>query len=732
MSPSATGQNQPTPDALLSELLSSVDPTASRKRSADSAPLLATHPTDSSRILLGLMTLARRADESDGQASESLGGAISREVLRSLLTALHHRDENTILHSRRVALVCVGIGRFLGWNEEQLKMLEVAALLHDIGKIGVPDHILFKPGKLSADESELMALHHNIAIDVLQACRVHKEVLDIVLQSHLHYNGANDGYRRIGSDVHQGARILAVADAYESLTSSQVYREGKTHPQALKFLMEAAGAQFDGNVVLSLSRWVDAEGLPFDRKRVASDRNCEWSRSLTPEEVQEANALCHIFSYLYLLESLYDGFYVVDSDRRYVLWNCGAERLLGHAPHTMVNHTWSSRVLKQATYNGKPLADRDCPLNVVLGSGHPVSNIMKWQHANGSWVDAEVQSVPLIGRDGQLHGVAEIFRDVSRTSRRPMEYRELKLAASRDPLTSVANRGELETQLTLLVNEFAEKSNADPFSVIFLDIDHFKSINDTYGHAAGDQVLIETARLMQHETYSGELVSRYGGEEFVILCPSTDLKHAKKRAERLRQSVGKKEFAQLSGNTITASFGVAQIERGDSVASLLRRADRALYISKETGRNKTMTLTNDEFLNGTMPEPEKKTVVEEDPFEYRTTFHACVAAEMIVYKLGGFLADEEARLVEAKEEEATLHLGSRGLLGSWGSTDDRQPVSVHVSFSTKGNAKNPAAASTRVPVHVIVRPRGWVRNSEVFQSRAKRVIKALRSYFAAE
>ena len=731
MSPSATGQNQPTPDALLSELLSSVDHTVSRKRGAASAPLIATHPTDSSRILLGLMTLARRADESDGP-SESLGGAISREVLRSLLTALHHRDENTILHSRRVALLCVGIGRFLGWNEQQLKMLEVAALLHDIGKIGVPDHILFKPGKLSADEAELMALHHNIAIDVLQACRVHKEVLDIVLQSHLHYNGANDGYRRIGSDVHQGARILAVADAYESLTSSQVYRQGKTHQQALKLLMEAAGAQFDGNVVLSLSRWVDAEGSPFDRKRIASDRNSEWSRSLTPEEVQEANALCHIFSYLYLLESLYDGFYVVDSDRRYVLWNCGAERLLGHAPHTMVNHTWSSRVLKQATYNGKPLADRECPLNVVMESGHPVSNIMKWQHANGSWVDAEVQSVPLIGRDGQLHGVAEIFRDVSRTSRRPLEYRELKLAASRDPLTSVANRGELETQLTLLVNEFAEKSNADPFSVIFLDIDHFKSINDNYGHAAGDQVLIETARLMQHETYSGELVSRYGGEEFVILCPSTDLKHAKKRAERLRQSVSKKEFAQLSGSTITASFGVAQIERGDSVASLLRRADRALYISKETGRNKTTTLTNEEFLNGTMPEPEKKTAVEEDPFVYRTTFLACVAAEMIVYKLGGFLADEEARLVDVKEEEATLHLGSRGLLGSWGSTDDRQPVSIHVTFSTKGTKKNPAAASTRVPVHVTVRPRGWVRDDEVFQSRAKRVIKALRSYFAAE
>ncbi len=615
MSPLASSENlsggQPSPEALLSELMEAAS--QPRARAEDAAklsepafaaqtPLIATHPTDSSRILLGLMTLAKRADEScDGSELDSLCGAISRSVLRSLLTALHHRDENTVLHCRRVAALCVGMGKYLGWNDEQLKMLEVAALLHDIGKIGVPDHVLFKPGKLSGDEAELMALHHNIAIDVLQACRVHQEVLDIVLQSHLHYNGANDGYRRIGSDVHQGSRILAVADAYDSLTSPQVYRQGKTHEQALQVLMQAAGVQFDGNVVLSLSRWVEAEGLPFEKERGPSDRHSEWSRTLTSEEIQEANTLCHIFSYLYLLESLYDGFYMVDSDRRFVIWNCGAERLLGYAPHAMANHTWSSRTLKQATSEGQPLSDRECPLNLVMEAGRPLTNIMKWQHANGSWVDAEAQTVPLIGRDGELQGVAEIFRDLSRTSRRPLEYRELKLAASRDALTSLANRGELETQLTLLVNEYAQKGNAEPFSMIFLDIDHFKSVNDTYGHSAGDQVLIETARLMQHETYSGELVGRYGGEEFVILCPATNLEQAKKRAERLRQTIARKEIAQISGNNITSSFGVTQVEAGDSVASLLRRADRALYISKETGRNRSTTLTNEEFLSGAKP-----------------------------------------------------------------------------------------------------------------------------------
>jgi diguanylate cyclase (GGDEF)-like protein len=347
-------------------------------------------------------------------------------------------------------------------------------------------------------------------------------------------------------------------------------------------------------------------------------------------------------------------------------------------------------------------------------------------------VDAEAQTVPLIGRDGKLQGVAGIFRDLSRTSRRPLEYRQLKLAASRDPLTSVANRGELETQLTLLVNEFAEKPKAEPFSVIFLDLDHFKSINDTYGHSAGDQVLIETARLMQHETYSGELVGRYGGEEFIIICPSTNLQQAKKRAERLRQTISRKEIAQLSGNTITSSFGVAQIEAGDSVASLLRRADRALYISKEMGRNRTTTLTNAEYLNGAMPMPEQA-VAKDGPYIYQTTFHACVAAELIVSTLGGFGADQKAKLVDANAEEATLHLGAGGMLGGWGNTDEKQPITLHVRFASKKHGKKSKEESSRQsPVEVTIRPRGRVPSLEVFQSRSKRVVKSLRAYFVAD
>jgi hypothetical protein len=118
---------------------------------------------------------------------------------------------------------------------------------------------------------------------------------------------------------------------------------------------------------------------------------------------------------------------------------------------------------------------------------------------------------------------------------------------------------------------------------------------------------------------------------------------------------------------------------------------------------------------------------------YQITFHACVAAEMIVYKLGGFVADQKAKLVNANSEEATLHLGYGGMLGGWGSTDDKQPISLHVRFSPKARGKkNNGEPTQQSPVEVTVRPRGRAPKSEVFQSRAKRLVKALRAYFVAD
>ena len=693
------------------------------------APAHGGHPTDSSRVLLGLMSLARRSEVLDQgpDANNPLGGVIERGVLRSLLTALHFRDVATVRHCRRTAIIAAGVARQLGWTARQLNLIEVAALLHDIGKVGVPDNILFKPGRLSVDEAELMALHYHIGVDVLQACRVDSEVLTIISQAHSHYDAETDTYRKLGGDVHQGARILAVSDAYDSLSTNQAYREAKPHEEILRIL-SAPNAQFDSNLVLALASWIEAEGRPLLRS--AEEALPGTPQNPDQQTTAEASSLCHIFSYLYVLENLYDGFYLVDSDLRFVVWNRGVERLLGRPAGEMLRRSWSSRLLCHANAEGSPLPDEEYPLKRVLASGKSTTTSVQLQRADGRWISVETQSVPLLDRSGRLHGVAEIFRDASRTSAKPREYRELKLAATRDPLTSVANRGEMETQLARMLGDFAQRDNPEPLSVIFLDLDFFKSINDTWGHTVGDQVLVEVAQTLQQETYSGELIARYGGEEFVILCPDTELEQAVRRADRLRQALEKTQIAGLKDRRITASFGVASAEAGDSTESLLHRADKAMYNAKRSGRNATCHLTVRELSGerGGSGDTENQS---SDPMVYKTTFRAVIAADMIVYKLGGFVSDQKARLKDVSPNRAVLRIGSRGLLPFWGSDDEGRPVELQMQF-TEVDAQSIGArkkACKEVEVDVCVRPLGWCRHSEVFQSRAKRVIKILRSYF---
>ncbi len=687
--------------------------------------------SDSSCALLGLLALAETAalDFADGSPELTLDGVISKTVLRSLLGALHQRDVATVRHSRRVALLAVGLANHLGWEGRHLKVLEVAALLHDIGKIGVPDNVLYKPGKLSPDEMELMGLHYNIGIDVLQACRVDGQVLEIVDQSQRAYTPGGDSSRLLGREIHMGARILAVADAYESLCTEQVYRHAKSHEDIMTLLTEGSGTQFDGNIVSALARWVQQDGLPFAAQNAELNDVGRHRGEACPVEAREAGSICQIFAYLHTLESLYDGFHLLDANRRFLIWNRGAESLLGHSTHEMLGRGWSCQLLGYRDPQGGEITDEDCPLRHAIDSGRTTMFQMEARRADGHLVRVELQAVPLFDESGTLQGVAEVYRDLARSGgKRPQEFRELKLAATRDALTNVANRGELETQLTAMVGEFARNPH-EPFSVIFADADHFKRVNDTYGHQVGDRVLIDLAKLFTRETYSGELVGRYGGEEFVILCPGTDLEQAVRRAERLRNTLHDAKIGGIDRLKITSSFGVAQVEPGDSVESLMRRADKALYTAKESGRNRTCSLTNVDLLQ----EGRTRSASEEpsDPLLYTSSFSAVVASEMVVYKLGGFVSDHKAVLLEVTTERVIMRIGRSSWLPSFSWTPPPPPVEIELIMAGLSDSRS-KTGSQRLRISTRVRPQSWVRDAKLFQQRAQLLVRELKQYFAAE
>lgn len=682
---------------------------------------------DSSRVLIGLLALAREAEVGkESSQGDSLDGLISRRVLRNLLSALQVRDAATVRHSRRVAALAVAIAQHLGWEGRHLRLMEVSGLLHDVGKIGIPDNVLFKPGKLSPAETELMALHANIAVDVLQACRVDPEVVEILNQAHHCCHGAMDANVRFGREIHQGARILAVADAYDSMATDQVYRDGKPHEEIMEILDDASGTQFDGNVVCALRRWVEQNGLPF----ADSARNGDGQRRQelpSAQDVAQAGSLGSIFSYLYLLESLYDGFYLVGADLRFVVWSCGAERLLGHSSRELLGETWTSRTMLHADQFGdRQLSESECPLNLAVSSGQPATNNVQVRRKDGSWAQVELQSVPLHDANGQLQGVAEIFRDLSQNVKEQSGYRELKRQASQDALTAVANRGALESQLAQMLERFHKQDHPRPAAVIFLDVDFFKAINDNHGHAVGDQVLIDVAKLLKHETYSGEFIGRYGGEEFVVLCPDTNLEQAVRRAQRLRQSIGQTRMGGRPDLRVTASFGVTEVEPSDTTDSVVQRADKALYQAKESGRNRVCSLTRSDLVSEAEREDEKE---QADPFSFIDAFQACIAADMCVYKLGGFVESNNARIVDVTENHVQLQLGQKGLFSTWGGTPERQPISMSLDIS---KMETKIRTASRVRVAVRITPVGKVRRSETFQERARVAYRTLKEYFVAE
>ncbi len=680
------------------------------------------HPMDSSRVLMALLSLAR-----DGQAPEyeidDLEGIVSSRVLRRILSALQFRDEATLSHARRVSYMATGMASRLGWEGRMLRVLEVAALLHDVGKIGVPDHILLKPAKLSPDESDFMAAQHDVGIQLLQACRIDPAVIQIISEMYSHTEGDHTAGRISG----QGAKILAIADAFDSLSNDQAYRHGLERAEVLNILTSKTGRRFDRNIVLALGRWLDSDGgfifdPELDLRTTSVNAVVDW------DTVRQASTMGHIVSYLYLIETLYDGFYIVDSDLKFAVWNRGAENMFGLGAGEALKETWSRRIGKFVDEAGREIPDREYPLYKVMETGRPSSATFHLVHDDNSRESMEILALPLLDRDGSLQGAAEIFRNLADVKRNPGRYRELQWAATRDPLTGVANRGSLQTKLTELHGAWVERPDAAPLSVLFLDIDHFKAINDNYDHSTGDRVLIDLVQLLQDELYSGELLGRYGGEEFVILCPETNVEQAVERAERLRRALMGMRVTNQPALQVTASFGVAEMCSGDTVESIMKRADQALYEAKRSGRNKTCHSAG---IDGGLVAA-KSIVPAVDTYFYESSFISCDASDVIVQKLSGFVNDNVGRVLAVEEKKVKIRLGRPRWFLGWGKFSSKQPVQLELELTSMVKGTGKRDVSRRREIKVSVRPVGEPRDEAQFCQRAGQVIELLRSYCLAE
>ena len=286
-----------------------------------------------------------------------------------------------------------------------------------------------------------------------------------------------------------------------------------------------------------------------------------------------------------LLDNLYDGVYFVDRDRCITYWNKGAERISGYSATEAIGTHCYNQLLNHIDGESACLCHGQCPLAQTIADGQPREAEIYLHHKAGHRVPVLVRVAPLVNPEGAVIGAIELFTDNSAKMAALNRVQDLEKVAFVDQLTGLPNRALTEITLRSRTDELTRYGW--PFGVLFIDIDHFKSVNDRLGHEAGDAVLRAVANTLRGAARTFDLVGRWGGEEFVAILANTDEAKLLAIAERFRALV---EASGVSAggaeNVVTVSIGGTQAAVGDTVLTLIARADALMYASKQSGRNR--------------------------------------------------------------------------------------------------------------------------------------------------
>ncbi len=547
----------------------------------------------------------------------------------ALATAIDAKDQTTHCHVRRVQIYAAGMGEVFGLSPDEIAALKAGALLHDIGKLAVPPHILNKPGPLTPAEFEKMKIHTVVGAQILGRVDFPYPVIPIIRHHHEQWDGGGYPDKLRGEQIPITARIISVVDCFDSVREDRPFRRGMTLDEAMALLLRGSGIHFDPVVVeqfiKNLPRF-DAEierlGLQQQPANYSSDppiqlstvdmaQTRERGSFIAYDQIKKAHrevyALYEIartfgtsLDVEHTLEILVDKVgHVVPFDTCVVYFFDDAK---GYATARHV-----------AGKNAQKLAGR-C---IVLGEGvtgfalanrKPVNQLHPSLDFTDMNPDAGIKyrsmaSLPLF-KDEVLLGALSVYsteleqysddhmrlletvtRLASDALGNAMQHAEAESNALTDPLTGLPNARYLALRFD---EEAARARRTDrTFQVVMLDLDEFKNVNDTYGHKVGDKMLREVAQIIEGQLREYDFLARYGGDEFVALVQEVVGAQVEELCARIEGavskfslSVGRNRFARVGISVGTATFGI----NGETLDQLVIAADNEMYRVKSTHR----------------------------------------------------------------------------------------------------------------------------------------------------
>ena len=555
--------------------------------------------------------------------------ALHMRTIEALALAIEAKDQTTHDHLERVRVYAVEMAKKLNLSPDEVEALRATALLHDIGKLAVPEHIISKPGRLTPEEFEKMKIHPIVGSEILERVHFPYPVVPIVRSHHERWDGAGypDGLK--GEEIPIGARILSAVDCLDALATDRQYRKALPLDDAMQWVADQAGKAYDPKVVevlkasyKELEEIVHTHSLTPDRQKLSTGLKVEHGKApangfeaVTSAEPgsqaaflssiaaarQEAQALFELTqdlgNSLSLSETLsvlsgrlkrlvpYDAIatYIVRGNELLPEYVSGDNFRLFASLRIPVGEGLSGWVAqnRKPMLNGNPCVEhgyvhdpaRFSPLrsaiSVPLEGIQGVVGVLTLYHADQ---DAYTPD--------HLRILLAISSKVALSVENALAFQEAESSATTDYLTELPNARSLFLHLD---RELARcKRLQSSLTVMVCDLDGFKKVNDRFGHIEGNRILRHFAETLQGSCREYDYTARMSGDEFVIVAPGLSASAAEARGICLSELAGNAGREICGVEWLSLSVGCAIYpEDGVDAEKLLAEADRRMYIQKQ-------------------------------------------------------------------------------------------------------------------------------------------------------